>query len=133
MTEQADRKAAYDPQDLERLLIARQHAGDVEGMVALFEPQALVDCGEGRLLRGREEIRQYFAEAVAGGRKFARGDQRAAMVCGDLALTSTRLPDGSVTAEVARRQSGGTWLWVIDQFAISSEATSRAHGGTPRA
>lgn len=27
-----------DPQDLERLLVARQHAGDIEGMVALYEP-----------------------------------------------------------------------------------------------
>jgi hypothetical protein len=27
--------------------------------------------------------------------------------------------DGSVTAEVARRQGDGTWLWVIDQFSIA--------------
>jgi hypothetical protein len=34
---------------------------------------------------------------------------------GDLALTSTRLANGTVTVEVARRQPDGTWLWVIDQ------------------
>ncbi len=51
------------------------------------------------------------------------------MVCGDLALTSTRLPDGTVTAEIARRQSDGTWLWVIDQFSISSGVTSPARAG----
>jgi hypothetical protein len=110
-----------DPQDLERLLIDRQHAGDVEGMVALFEPQAVVDCGEGKFLRGHDEIRRYFAEAVAGGRKFARGLQQPALICGDLALTSTRLPDGSVTAEVARRQGDGTWLWAIDRYTIATE------------
>ena len=38
------------------------------------------------------------------------------MISGDLALTATRLPDGAVTAEVARRQADGTWLWVIDKF-----------------
>jgi hypothetical protein len=27
--------------------------------------------------------------------------------------------DGSVTAEVARRQADGTWLWVIDKFSIA--------------
>jgi hypothetical protein len=27
--------------------------------------------------------------------------------------------DGSVTAEIARRQAGGTWLWVIDKFSIA--------------
>jgi hypothetical protein len=112
---------ARDPQELERLLIDRQHAGDVEGMVALFEPDALVDCGEGKLLRGHVEIRRYFAEVIASGRRFARGEQQAALICGDLALTSTRLPDGSVTAEVARRQSDGTWLWAIDRYAIAVE------------
>lgn len=121
MTGQTDRQPARDPQDLERLLIVRQHAGDVGGMVALFEPQAIVDIGEGRLLRGHEEIRRYFLEVVASGRKFAMGEQQAALVCGDLALTSTRLPDGSVTAEVARRQGDGTWLWAIDRYTIASE------------
>jgi hypothetical protein len=121
MTERTDREPARDPQDLERLLIDRQHAGDVEGMLALFEPQALVDVGEGRLLRGHPEIRQYFVEVVASGRKFARGQQQPALICGDLALTSTRLPDGSVTAEVARRQDDGTWRWAIDRYTIASE------------
>jgi len=121
MIEQTNRKPARDPQEVERLLLARPHAGDIEGMVALFEPRALVDCGEGRLLRRRDEIRRYFVEIVASGRKFARGEQQAVMVCGDLALTSTRLPDGSVTAEVARRQSDGTWLWAIDQYTIATE------------
>jgi hypothetical protein len=53
------------------------------------------------------------------GRKFDFGDQRPALISGDLALTSTRLPDGSVTAEIARRQRDGTWLWVIDRFSIA--------------
>jgi len=124
MTGQTNSKAPRDPQELERLLVARQHDGDVEGMVALFEPRATVDCGEGRFLRGREEIRRYFVETVASGRRFARGEQQAALVCGDLALTSTRLPDGSVTAEVARRQSDGTWLWAIDRYTIATEQRS---------
>jgi ketosteroid isomerase-like protein len=123
MTEQTTREPAYEPQVLERLLVSRQHVGDVDGMAVLYEPQALLDCGGGRLVQGREAIREFFAEVAATGREFERGEQRAAMVCGDLALTSTRLPDGTVTAEVARRQSDGTWLWVIDRFSIATEAT----------
>lgn len=119
MTEQPSRAPARDPQDLERFLVARQNAGDVDGMIALYEPDALLDDGAGRVLRGREAIRALFAELVASGRKFQQGAQRAATVCGDLALTSTRSPDGTVTAEVARRQSDGNWLWVIDLFSIS--------------
>jgi hypothetical protein len=101
---------------LERLLVMRERAGDVEGMVALFEPDAVVDTGDGRLTRGTEAIRALFGEFVALGRKFEFGDQRPAVISGNLALTSTRLADGSVTAEVARRQSDGTWLWVIDKY-----------------
>lgn len=118
MTAQAARPA-YEPQELERLLVSRQNAGDVAGMAALYEPQALLDDGEGRVIRGREAIRQFFAELVAKGLKFQMGQQRPAMIGGDLALTSTLCLNGTVTAEVARRQSDGTWLWVIDLFSIA--------------
>ena len=119
MTDEVMRKPAHDPQDLEQLLVSRERTGDVDGMTALYEPQAVLDCGDGRLVAGKEAIREFYTRLVATGRKFDFGDQRPAIVSGDLALTSTRLPDGSVTAEVARRQGDGTWLWVIDQFSIS--------------
>jgi ketosteroid isomerase-like protein len=119
MTDEPSREPARDPQDLERLLISRQWAGDIDGMAALFEPHAIVDSGEGQLTFGREAIRALFADITATGRKFAAGIQAPAVVSGDLALTSTRLPDGTVTAEVARRQGDGTWLWVIDRFSVA--------------
>jgi ketosteroid isomerase-like protein len=132
VNDQTSRELAYDPQDLERLLVAREKAWDVDGMSALFEPDALLDYGGGKLIHGRDAIHKFFAELIATGQKFEMGVQRAAMVCGDLALTSTQCPNGTVTAEVARRQSDGTWLWVIDQFSIATEATELAHGDTPR-
>jgi len=119
MAERSDSKPARDPQELERLLVARQRAGDVEGMVALYEPDATLDSGDGQPKRGRDAIRRFFHELVGSGRKFELGTQRPAVVSGDLALTSTRLRDGGVTAEVARRQSDGTWLWAIDKFSNS--------------
>ncbi|HLW93353.1 MAG TPA: nuclear transport factor 2 family protein [Roseiarcus sp.] len=114
-----DHGPARDPQDLARLLIARQRIGDADGMAALYQADAILDCGKGQLARGREAIRAFYASLVATSVKFELGDQRPAIVCGDLALTSTRLPNGVVTAEIARRQNDGTWLWVIDQPAIS--------------
>jgi ketosteroid isomerase-like protein len=119
MADEASREPARDPQDLERLLVSRERAGDVDGMAALYEPHAVLDAGDGRLTRGREAIRAFYAGQVAMGRKFEFGDQRPATISGDLALTSTHLPDGSVTAEVARRQGDGTWLWVIDRFSMA--------------
>ena len=118
MADEANREPALDPQDLERLLVTRQRAGDVEGMVALFEPDAVIDSGDGRLIQGTEAIRAFYVELKATGRKFEFGQQSPALVSGDLALTSTHSLDGSVTAEVARRQPDGTWLWVIDQYSI---------------
>ena len=119
MTNEAGREPARDPQDLERLLVSRERAGDVDGMAALYEAHAVLDCGDGQLVRGREAIRGFYTGLVATGRKFASGDQRAAIISGDLALTSTRLPDGSLTTEIARQQRDGTWLWVIDKFFVT--------------
>src|SRR5262245_11157620 len=114
---------ANDPQDLERLLVARENAGDVTGMTALFESDAVVDIGGGTFLRGKEAIHEFFTKLQVTGfgpekRKFEFGEQRPALICGDLALTSTRSRNGTVTSEVARRQKDGTWLWVIDRYSV---------------
>ena len=119
MPNKSTRKPARDPQELEQLLVARQRAGDVDGMLALFEPDAVIDAGDGRIIRGREAIRAFYVEHVATSRKFELGVQQPALISGGLALTSTRLSDGSVTAEVARRQGDGTWLWAIDRYSIA--------------
>jgi ketosteroid isomerase-like protein len=108
-----------DPQDLAQLLVSREHAGDADGMSALYEPDAILDIGNGQFARGREAIRRFYSELIATGRIFDLGVQRPAIVSGDLALTSTHLPNGLVTAEIARRQNDGTWLWVIDQPSIA--------------
>ena len=118
MVDNASREPARDPQDLERLLVSRQREGDVDGMLALFEPHAVIDSGNGGLTTGRDAIRAFYVELVATGRKFELGVQRPALVSGDLALTSTHLPDGGVTSEVARRQHDGTWLWVVDKYSV---------------
>jgi hypothetical protein len=113
------REPARDPQDLEKLLIERQWAGDIEGMVALFEPDAVIDTGDGALTIGHDAIRKLYEDFRATGKKFAKGKQSPAVINGGLALTSTKLPDGSVTAEVSRQQSDGTWLWVIDCYSVT--------------
>ncbi len=118
MSDETSREPAHDPQDLETLLIERQWIGDIEGMVALYEAEAVLDTGAGELTIGLAAIRAEFAAFTASGQKFEYGQKSPAVISGELALTSTRLPDGSVTAEVARRQSDGTWLWVIDRYSV---------------
>jgi ketosteroid isomerase-like protein len=124
-----ERAPARDPQELERFLVARQQAGDIEGMVALFEPDAVIQTDDGRVLRGHDQMRSYYREIAAAGRVFAVGEQQPALVNGDLALTSTRSQGGGVTAEVARRQPDGRWLWVIDQYEIAQRVTTPGGSG----
>jgi hypothetical protein len=109
---------ARDPQELAPFLVSRENAREVEGLVALDEPDAVVAWGEGRIAVGSGAIRSFHTQLLARGRTFDLGEQRAALICGDLVLTSTRLSDGRVTVEVARKQRDGTWLWIIDQPSI---------------
>src|SRR5262249_47739722 len=113
------REVARDPQDLEPFFVSRQRAGDVDGMMALYEPAAVVDPGNGQLLRGLDAIRAFFEHVVASVQKYNYGEQRPALISGDLAMTSMRSPGGNVTTEIARRQPDGTWLWVIDRFIVT--------------
>ena len=106
---------ALDPEDLARSFVARANAGEVEGLVALYEPDAVLAGAEGRTMVGAEAIRCFYAGLLANRPRFEPGEQRPALRRGDLALTSSRLADGTATAEVARRQPDGTWLRAVDQ------------------
>ncbi len=112
---------ALNPEDLARFFIVRANAGDVEGLVALYEPDAILAGPDGQIMKGHDAIRLFYAGLLAGRRKFQPGEQRPALRNGDLALTSSRLVNGQVTAEVARRQPDGSWRWAIDQPAIAKE------------
>ena len=103
------------PEDLSRLIVERLNAGDVDGLTALYEPDAVLALPDGQIATGSSQIRQAYERVVAGRPTFEPGTQRPTLHHGDIALTSSRLANGVVTVEVARRQADGTWLWVIDQ------------------
>jgi ketosteroid isomerase-like protein len=111
----ADAERATEPEELSRLIVERLNRGDVDGLVALYEPDAVLALDDGQVATGSHEIRKAYARLVAGQPTFEPGTQRPTLRSGDLALTSSRLANGAVTVEVARRQPDGTWLWVIDQ------------------
>jgi ketosteroid isomerase-like protein len=111
----ADAEPATHPEDLSRLIVERLNAGDINGLVALYEPDAVLALPDGQTATGSDEIRKAYQRLVADRPTFEPGTQRPTLRSGDLALTSSRLADGSVTVEVARRQADGTWLWVLDQ------------------
>ncbi|GAA3245253.1 hypothetical protein GCM10017691_52220 [Pseudonocardia petroleophila] len=106
---------ARTPEDLGRLLAERVGAGDVEGAVALYEPDAALGLPDGETASGAAEIREVYAFLVESGTRVERGRPRPTVRRGNLALTSAVRADGTVTCEVARRQPGGHWLWALDQ------------------
>jgi len=115
MDRERAREQAFQPEDLSKLIVERLNAGDIDGLVALYEPDAVLAVRTEQVASGAAEIRAAYEQVVAGRPNFEPGDQQAALRCGELALTTSRLADGTITAEVARRQPDGTWLWVLDQ------------------
>ena len=126
MSNSENRERAAQPEDLNRFFLERANAGDVNGVVALYEPDAVLVSPGGQPITGTQALRQAYTQLFAGNPKF-EGETQGAIHNGDLALTSTQFTTSSVgpggklltmksaTTEVARRQPDGTWLWVIDQ------------------
>ena len=108
-------RAAAAPEDLARLLVERVNAGDLDGVVALYEADAVLALPDGTVAEGENAIRRFYEKLLAAKPTFSPGDQSPPLCRGDLALTSTRLAGAGATAEVARRQSDGSWRWLIDR------------------
>ena len=100
-------------------------SGDVERVLVLYEPDALLAPRPGGRARGLGEIRAAIEELVAL-RPTMRSRNLWCLEVGELALLRGEwdlrgtAPDGtpvelsSRTAEVVRRQPDGSWLYVLD-------------------
>ena len=115
-------ESALDPEDLARFFVVRANAGDVAGLVALYEADAALALPDGKVAKGAEAIRRFYTALLSRQPKLVAGEQSPALLNGDLALTSSRLANGTVTAEIARRQPDANWLWAVDQPAVSVRA-----------
>lgn len=106
--------------DIHPVFEARANERDLDGLMALYEPDATMVLMDGSTATGTAAIREQLAAILElGGRITLRG--RYVVEAGDLALLSNEwtLDAGdqtmsSVTHEVARRQSDGSWLYVLD-------------------
>jgi hypothetical protein len=115
-------RKAINPEDLAKFFVEFANAGDVDGLVSLYEPRAmLVIDNKGSVANGHAEIKAFYSGLLSSKPKFEPGKQAPPIMNGNLALTSSKLINGIVTAEVARLQPDKTWLWAIDQPAIARE------------
>ena len=115
-------KPAKDPNDLEKFFVECANAGDVEGLVALYEANATLACRDGERVVGADQIRKFFINYLMSGPQLIPSVQAPALCSGNLALTSSRHSNGDVSAEIARRQPDGNWLWAVDQFALGERS-----------
>jgi uncharacterized protein (TIGR02246 family) len=117
---------ATEPEQIHRLFEQAFNAADLEGLLALYEPEAILIPQPGALVEGSEAIRESLRWFLDREGQITL-DTELVLRVGDLAYLSNRwsltggtMPDGSpaalgaTTAEVARRQPDGTWLYVID-------------------
>jgi len=117
---------AHEPEDLARLFNERANAGDVDGLVALYEPEAVLAAGK-VVATGHDEIRQFYADLLARKSEFPAAEALPAIRNGDLAMTFARVPNGTISAETARRQADGGWRWLIDQLKIKPLQADKAN------
>ncbi|MCC6831307.1 MAG: nuclear transport factor 2 family protein [Thermoleophilia bacterium] len=104
------------PEDITRLFVERSNAGDPDGVVALYDEDAVMAFPPGRVTTGRAAIRALWAEVLADRPRFAIETPLPTLVCGDIALTGTPARDGAgERVQVARRRPDGSWVRIIDR------------------
>lgn len=115
---------ATSPEQLHREFEAAFNASDLNALLALYEPDAVLIPQPGVVARGLDEIGPALQQFLDIGGTMVL-DTKTVVTVGDLAYLTNRWsltgtgPDGpiemgAVTAEIARRQDDGTWLYVID-------------------
>jgi uncharacterized protein (TIGR02246 family) len=112
---------AGTPQEIHTLFLEAFNRTDVEALVALYEPSAILVTGSG-IAEGRDAIRVAYHRILDGGGRMEL-ETRTVLDSGEglavLHASWTLRHDGSARAglstEVVRRQPDGTWLFVIDE------------------
>jgi uncharacterized protein (TIGR02246 family) len=107
---------AQTPEDITRLFVERVNAGDAEGLADLYEPDAVIAFPPGALTQGRAAIVKLYEGMLAQKPHFEYEEPLTTLISGDIALTATEAQDDAgARAQVARRQSDGSWLRVLDR------------------
>jgi uncharacterized protein (TIGR02246 family) len=117
---------ATEPEQIHRLFEQAFNEADLDVLTALYEPEAALVPQPGAVVEGSDAIRESLRWFLDRKGQITL-DTKLVLRVGDLAYLSNRwsltggtMPDGSpaelgaTTAEVARRQPDGTWLYVID-------------------
>ena len=113
-------------QDIHRQFETAFNSGDIDAMLALYEPEAVFVAPGGEILRGQDEIRGAYEPMFASRAKIQletagiiEGTDGLVLMHSCWTLTGAQ-PDGSplelkgTSAEVLRRQNDGSWRYAVD-------------------
>ncbi len=95
---------------------------DVEGLLTLYEDDAVLVVAPGQTARGKDEIRATYEAFFMMNGTITFTAEAEPFECGDIALTHAKWTidapglDAIVasTAEIARRGADGLWRYVVD-------------------
>jgi uncharacterized protein (TIGR02246 family) len=112
---------AHTPSEIHTLFLDAFNRGDVEALVSLYEPSAVL-VTRGEIVSRHESIREAYQGMLAGGAHMELETRAVIESCEGLAVlhaTWTYHRAGKATpglsTEVVRRQPDGSWLFVIDE------------------
>ena len=112
---------AHRPAELHSLFRNSFNLGDIEALVSLYEPDATLIVG-GMQVEGHDSIRAALHSVVAAGGRMTMNTRSVLQSSDGLALlhaewiierTAAETTRG-ISTEVVRRQTDGTWRFVID-------------------
>ena len=116
---------ASTPQEVQSQWAKAFNAGDLEGLMALYAPDACLVPQPGQPVQGHDAIREALKNFLALGARitieaeYVLESKDTALLRGRWQLTG-KSPDGQPldmhgsSSEVVRRQSDGGWVYVID-------------------
>jgi len=117
---------ARAPEDIDRLFSERMAVGDVDGVVALYEPGGVLVSLDGLVTTGPAAIRGALFQLAAMRPRMTMNLLRVVRTAADLAVAYNDWKLAAVDAEgrpvtmegraieVSRRQPDGSWQFVLD-------------------
>jgi len=130
--DQMEKKAkAQNPEQICELFRQYMLAGDLEALLSLYDTEAAFLNQAGKVKRGAQELREELAP-FADARAQFDFNVKQIVQSGEIALMHTAWNISSprqisvYAIEVARRQSDGTWRWLIgDPFTVGKNMAAQ--------
>jgi ketosteroid isomerase-like protein len=122
--------SAKSPADICRLFQRYMAEGDLESVLSIYDPEAVILNQAGEVTTSRQGLREELAPLAARKARFGFTIKQV-VEAGDVALMHTAWtvsepqPMNVYAIEVARRQPDGTWCWLIgDPYTVGREVAS---------